>query len=292
MERRKASRINSYNKNLIKLTLIFFYIVFISCFNLKFQEKNIISNQWQGQKISLAKLGKNYKRQYRFNRMLSKFTSSKFLPYYKFIGKNFKIIGSYEANKRKYLIIKDKKQRLFKIHLKKNALPSFIVFEETLENAKNLIGKSIWLNDVFDQLNFLTDFPISFRPFQNVYVNDVVSFQNSDEGYPIWLKVSAKNGEEAIVRYNIQGRRVGIKDHYFKIDPLPKGWGNELSKKIKDRRADIGMTSRQVQIAIGYPDKIINTSSLHGVSEQWVYSLKNKKIYYQFEYDTLIYINN
>ena len=52
------------------------------------------------------------------------------------------------------------------------------------------------------------------------------------------------------------------------------------------------MTSKQVQIAIGYPDKIINTSSRHGMSEQWIYHLGNKKIYYQFEYDTLIYINN
>ena len=277
---------------MIKFTFIFFYIVFISCFNLKFQEKNITSNQWQGQKISLAKLGKNYKRHYRFNKMLSKFSSTKFLPYYKFIDKNFKIIGSYDAHKQNYLIIKDKKQRLFKLHLKKNVIPSFIVFEETLGNAKNFIGETIWLNDVFDKENFLTDFPKSFIPFQNVYVQDVVSFQNSDEGHPIWLKVVAKNGEDAIVRYNIQGRRVGIKDHYFKSDPLPKSWGNELRKKIKNRRADVGMTSRQVQIALGYPEKIINTSSRHGVSEQWMYLLKNKNIYYQFEYDTLIYINN
>ena len=63
-------------------------------------------------------------------------------------------------------------------------------------------------------------------------------------------------------------------------------------KKIKNRKADVGMTSKQVQIALGYPDKIINTSSRHGMSEQWMYLLKNKKIYYQFEYDTLIYINN
>ena len=33
---------------------------------------------------------------------------------------------------------------------------------------------------------------------------DVVSFQNSNVGHPIWFKVLAKNGEDAIVRYNIQ----------------------------------------------------------------------------------------
>ena len=79
----------SSNINLIKFSLIFFYIVFISCFNLKFQKKDIISNQWQGQKIRIAKLGEDYKRLYRFKKMFSKFSFSRFLPYYKFIDKDF-----------------------------------------------------------------------------------------------------------------------------------------------------------------------------------------------------------
>ena len=41
---------------------------------------------------------------------------------------------------------------------------------------KSLIGASIWLNDVFDPENFLTNYPNSFIPFQNVLVKDVVSF--------------------------------------------------------------------------------------------------------------------
>lgn len=275
-----------------KLILIFLYFVFIGCFNLKLQKKGIISNQWQGQKIGMAKLGKDYKRQNRFNKMLSKFSSSRFLPYYKFTDKEFIIIGSYKLNKQNYLIIEDKKKKVFKFPLKKNALPSFIFFEETFENAKNLIGDRIWLNDVLDQENFISNFPKSFRPFQNVHVQNVVSFQNSNLGHPIWLEVLAKSGKDAIVRYNFQERRAGTKDHYFKFDPLPKSWGNAVNKKIKNRKADVGMTSRQVQIALGYPEKIINTSSRHGVSEQWMYLSKNRKIYYQFEHDTLIYIND
>ena len=50
-------------------------------------------------------------------------------------------------------------------------------------------------------------------------------FQNSNVGHAIWLKVLAKNGEDAIVRYNLQGKRVGIKDHYFKVDPFPQKLG-------------------------------------------------------------------
>ena len=171
-------------------------------------------------------------------------------------------------------------------------VPSFLVLEEIFENAKLLIDTKIWLNNVWDEENFNTKFSNAFYRFQNVKVEDVIGFQNSDNGYPIWLKVLTENGEDAIVRYNTQGVRVGIKDHYFTSDPLPFKWGNKLHEKIKNREADIGMSSRQVRIAIGYPDKINSTSSRHGISEQWIYLLQNKKIYYQFEYDKLVYINH
>ena len=135
MERWKTSWINSSIINLIRFSLIFLFIVFTSCFNLKFQKEYIISNQWQGQKIRIAKLGDDYKKQYRINKMFSKFSSSRLLPYYKFIDKEFIIIGSYIYNKQNYLIINDKKQSLFKFPLRKNAMPSFIVFDKTLKNA-------------------------------------------------------------------------------------------------------------------------------------------------------------
>ena len=137
-----------------------------------------------------------------------------------------------------------------------------------------------------------TKFANAFYNFQSVEVKDVICFQNSDTGHPIWLKVITRNGEDAIVRYNQQGERVGIKDHYFTNDPLPFEWGTKILENIKNRKADIGMSSKQVLIAIGYPDKINSTSSRHGVSEQWIYFLTNKKIYYQFEFDKLVYINH
>ncbi len=278
--------------NLIKLISMYIYTLLISCYSLELEKKDIISNQWQGQKIRVAKLKEDYKKQIRHHKVFTKFSSIKFIPYHKFLGNEYEIVGFYELNKQNYLVIEDKKKRIFKFPCKKNALPSFIFFVKTFENAKNLIGNNIWLNDVFDQENFLTNYPRNFIPFQNVNVKDIISFQNSNAGHPIWLEVVTENGEDATVRYNSPGGRVATKEHYFKIDPFPKNWGNEVNKKIKNRIADVGMTSRQVQIAKGYPSKIINTSSLHGVSEQWIYPLENKKIYYQFEYDTLIYINN
>ena len=70
-----------------------------------------------------------------------------------------------------------------------------------------------------------------FYPFQSVKVIDVIIFQNSDKGHPIWLKVLAESGENALVRYNLQGLKVGIKDHYFIDDPLPKEWGKRDSSR-------------------------------------------------------------
>ena len=272
-------------------------ILLISCFGLKFQKNHIIPNDWKGKSIRIAELEASYKRENRFHKIFSKFSSKRFIPYYKFKDKTYNIVGSYNKIDESYIIIKDENDRFFKIsqkniNYKNNIVPSFLVFEDTFENAKLLIDTKIWLNNVWQQKSFITKFPDAFYPFQSVEVKDVIGFQNSDNGYPIWLKVVTEKGEDAIVRYNTEGLRVGIKDHYFTSDPLPPEWGNKINEKIKNRIADIGMSSRQVRIAIGYPDKINITSSRHGVSEQWMYFLSNKKIYYQFEYDKLVYINH
>ena len=276
---------------------IFPLILFINCFGLKFQKNDITPNDWSEKSIRISNLEDSYKRKHRFNKVFSKFSSKRFIPYYRFIDKTFSIVGSYNQGDEKYIIIKDKNGKFFKISQKnkkynKDPILNFLVFEENFENAKQLIDTKIWLNDVWDAENFITKFPNSFYTFQSVEVKDVIGFQNSDIGYPIWLKVLTEKGEDAIVRYNQQGVRVGIKDHYFTSDPLPLEWGTEILQKIKNRKADIGMSSKQVLIAIGYPDEINSTSSRHGVSEQWIYLLLNKKNYYQFEYDKLVYINN
>tara|TARA_Y100001980_G_C14545682_1_gene325382 strand:- start:1409 stop:2266 length:858 start_codon:yes stop_codon:yes gene_type:complete len=277
--------------------LTFPLILLINCFSVKFQKNDIIPNDLNGKTIRIADLEDSYKKKHRFNKVFSNFSSKNFIPYYKFIDKTYTIMGSYIGVGESYIIIKDKHDRYFKISQKNknysnDTAPSFFVFEESFKNAKLLTNTEIWLNDVLDKENFITKFPNAFHTFQSVKVKDVIGFQNSDSGYPIWLKVVTGNGEDAIVRYNTQGVREKIKDHYFISDPLPKEWGEKIHKKIKDKEADIGMSARQVLIAIGYPDKINITSSRHGVSEQWIYRILNKKVYYQFEYDKLVYINH
>ena len=276
---------------------IFLLILFINCFGLKVQKDDIISNDWKGKSIRIANLEDLYKRKHRFNKIFSKFSSKRFIPYYRFIEKTYNIVGLFNLGDENYIIIKDKNGKFFKIsQINKNnhneTVPSFIVFEENFEKAKQLIDTKIWLNNVWDEENFISKFANAFYNFQSVEVKDVICFQNSDTGHPIWLKVINRNGEDAIVRYNQQGERVGIKDHYFTNDPLPFEWGTKILENIKNRKADIGMSSKQVLIAIGYPGEINITSSRHGVSEQWIYFLSNKKIYYQFEYDKLVYINH
>jgi len=298
MGRRKSGRIILFNMRII----IFFFsifplILFLNCFSLKFQMDDIIPSNWNGKSIQIAKLEELYKKKHRFNKVFSKFSSKKFIPYYKFIDKAYNIVGLYKQGNKSYIIIKDENGKYFKIFQKNkndnnDTVPSFLVLEEVFESAKQFIGTKIWLNDVRDEKNFISKFPNAFDTFQSVEVKDAICFQNSDSGHPIWLKVITKNGEDAIVRYNQQGKRAGIKDHYFTSDPLPKEWGIEIHKNIKNREASVGMSSKQVLVAVGYPDKINSTSSRHGVSEQWIYFLSNKKIYYQFEYDKLVYINH
>ena len=276
---------------------IFSLLLFTSCFGIKVQKDDIIYNGWSGKSIRIANLEDSYKKKHRFNKIFSRFSSKNFIPYYKFIDKTYKIVGTYNLGDENYLIIKDKNGKHFKVYQKiknytKDTVPNFIVFEETFENVKQLIDTKIWLNNVWDQENFISKFPNAFYTFQSVEVKNVICFQNSDIGNPIWLKVLTENGEDAIVRYNQQGERVGIKDHYFTYDPLSSDWGVKIHENIKNRKADIGMSSKQVLTAIGYPDEINSTSSRHGVSEQWIYFVSNKKIYYQFEYDKLVYINH
>ena len=114
--------------NIIKLITIYIYMLLISCYSLEFQEKDIIPNQWEGQKIRVAKLEKNYKKQIRHHRVFTKFSSTKFIPYYKFTGNEYEILGFYELNKQNYLVFEDKKKRIFKFPCKKNTLPSFVFF--------------------------------------------------------------------------------------------------------------------------------------------------------------------
>ncbi len=86
--------------------------------------------------------------------------------------------------------------------------------------------------------------------------------------------------------------RVGVQDHYYTSEPLPRSWGKGMINKLLNKKIELGMKDRQVRISIGNPDEVNVTSSRHGISEQWVYiDLTGNKTYYQFEYGKLTYVS-
>jgi len=272
-------------------------LLFFGCFSFKDSEIILSPMDLTGKKIYFVPLSDNHKKSMNFNRVWSRITNKRFYPYWRLLNKTYTILGLYETWDHDYLIIEDNKGKRFKIEFDKQFglspdMPSYILFEEIRKDAQSLIGKTIWLNDTWDEKGFFTESDYSFPRFDPVKVIDIYLFQNRDYDYPVWLKIKSKFGDIAHVRYNGNEGRVGIQDHYYLSEPLPKAWGKDLIKKVLDKKVETGMNERQVRISIGNPDEVNYTSSRHGMSEQWIYFSNNKsKTYYQFEYDLLTFIN-
>tara|TARA_A100001037_G_scaffold306813_1_gene355997 strand:- start:9724 stop:10578 length:855 start_codon:yes stop_codon:yes gene_type:complete len=280
---------------------IFFIIIALfilkSCTIFDKPEIDISPNQWTGKKIYFVDLDDDYKKTAAFNRVWSKLYAKRFHPYHRLQHKQFTIIGTYETWKNDYLIIQDGKGRLFKKLFNfqvgdKPNFPSYILFHDILDSANAMIGKTIWLNNTLDFKGFYSFADYEFKRFESVIVVDVHQYQNSNQDYPIWLKVKAKNGLEGFVRFNGKEGRIGIQDHYYTSDPLPREWEKKVIELIQNRKIKLGMTERQLRLAIGNPDELHHTSSRHGLSKQWVYGTNmGERTYYQFENGKLIFVN-
>ena len=272
-------------------------LLIISCSFFQKPNLTISPNNWTGEQFTFAELDDLYKKKYSFNKTWSKLHKKRFRPYFKFLDKDYYIVGTYETFKEDFLIIENEKGIRYKMkfdtnHYEKNNLPSYFLFKNVKEDAKSMIGNIIWLNNTFDSKGFFTYTDYNFTRFEPVKIIDIFSYQNRNYDYPIWLKIISFSGYEGYVRYNGEEGRVGIQDHYYLTDPLPELWGNDIIKKILNKKIELGMTDRQVRISIGNPDKLNITSSRHGISKQWIYTdLNGNDIYYQFEYGKLIYIN-
>ena len=150
-------------------------------------------------------------------------------------------------------------------------MPSHIAFIDDIENAKKYIGKTIWLNDIFVDSIFINNTDVNYKKFQKVDVLGVRFFQNSKIDIPIWLEVGLKNQPSSYVRYNGKFKYHSRQNNYFTENPLKKVWANKILKNIIKGEIDYNMSFEQVRAAIGNPDIINNTSSRHGVSQQWIY---------------------
>ena len=254
--------------------------------------------EFSGLRVVFADLEDSYKRSKNFNKIWSKIHKNRYRPYFRFAGKSYIIDGILNKYKKGFLILKDENGNQFKMELnqeetQQKILPSYLLTEDIEKKAQDMIGEIIWLNNTLDPKSFFNLSDSRFNRFDQVLVIDTFPFQNSNSDYPVWLKVESKLKGIGFVRFNGNEGRVGIQDHYYISDPLPKSWSKQIVKKILNKKVEVGMKDRQVRISIGNPSSVNTTSSRHGIGEQWVYlDQKGNKTYYQFENGKLTYIND
>ena len=271
----------NFKKAIIIILAIFYKTSCISFHSLS-KEVIINENQWTDKNFIFSDVSKELFKQKKINENWSSFESDKRIPYFKLKNSRGKILGDHIKNNEKFLVINLENNKKYKWkynHAKKNLLPSHIAVFEDVENAKKLIGKNIWLNNIVSDTIFMGQLGSSFKKFQKVNVSGVKIYQNSIVDCPIWLEIDLKNDFNSYIRYNGKFKIHSRQNNYFIKNPIKKSWDQTSIEKIMEGKIEYGMNHEQVRASIGNPDIINNTSSRHGVSEQWIYgkNLSNKR---------------
>ena len=269
-------------KRAIIIILAIFYKTSCISFHSLSREIIINENQWTDKNFIFSDVSKELFKQKKINENWSSFDSDKRIPYFKLKNSRGKILGDHIKNNEKFLVINLENNKKYKWkynHAKKNLLPSHIAVFEDVENAKKLIGKNIWLNNIVSDTIFMGQLGSSFKKFQKVNVIGVKIYQNSIVDCPIWLEIDLKNDFNSYIRYNSKFKIHSRQNNYFIKNPIKKSWDQTSIEKIMEGKIEYGMNHEQVRASIGNPDIINNTSSRHGVSEQWIYgkNLFNKR---------------
>ena len=269
-----------------KIAIIIILAIFYktSCISFHSLSREIIinENQWTDKNFIFSDVSKELFKQKKINENWSSFDSDKRIPYFKLKNSRGKILGDHIKDNEKFLVINLENNKKYKWkynHAKKNLLPSHIAVFEDVENAKKLIGKNIWLNNIVSDTIFMGQLGSSFKKFQKVNVSGVKIYQNSIVDCPIWLEIDLKNDFNSYIRYNGKFKIHSRQNNYFIKNPIKKSWDQTSIEKIMEGKIEYGMNHEQVRASIGNPDIINNTSSRHGVSEQWIYgkNLSNKR---------------
>ena len=269
-------------KRAIIIILAIFYKTSCISFHSLGREIIINKNQWTDKNFIFSDVSKELFKQKKINENWFSFDSDKRIPYFKLKNSRGKILGNYINDNEKFLVINLENNKKYKWkynHAKKNLLPSHIAVFEDVENAKKLIGKNIWLNNIVSDTIFMGQLGSSFKKFQKVNVIGVKIYQNSIVDCPIWLEIDLKNDFNSYIRYNGKFKIHSRQNNYFIKNPIKKSWDQTSIEKIMEGKIEYGMNHEQVRASIGNPDIINNTSSRHGVSEQWIYgkNLSNKR---------------
>ena len=269
-------------KRAIIIILAIFYKTSCISFHSLSREIIINENQWTDKNFIFSDVSKELFKHKKINENWSSFDSDKRIPYFKLKNSHGKILGDHIKDNEKFLVINLENNKKYKWkynHAKKNLLPSHIAVFEDVENAKKLIGKNIWLNNIVSDTIFMGQLGSSFKKFQKVNVIGVKIYQNSIVDCPIWLEIDLKNDFNSYIRYNGKFKIHSRQNNYFIKNPIKKSWDQTSIEKIMEGKIEYGMNHEQVRASIGNPDIINNTSSRHGVSEQWIYgkNLSNKR---------------
>ena len=270
-----------FKRSIIILLAISFKTSCISFLGLS-REIIVNENQWTNKNFIFSDISKELSNQRRINENWSSFDSDKRIPYFKLKNSRGKILGNYATDNEKFLVINLENNKKYKWkydYTKENLLPSHIAVFDDVENAKKLIGKDIWLNDIFSDSIFMSQSGTSFKKFQKVNVVGLKIYQNSTVDFPIWLEINSKNDLNSYIRYNGKFRIHSRQNNYFIKNPIKKSWNQASIEKIMEGKIEYGMNYEQVRASMGNPDIINNTSSRHGVSQQWIYgkNLSNRR---------------
>jgi len=270
--------------------------LFSSCnlFNKNLNNDSIIKNKWSGETVLFSDVSSQILKKKYINRGWTKFNKNKSVPYFKLKKQKGIILGNYLNSQNEYLVVQLDNGKKYKWEktmwqINNNALPEHLCRIEDLKQAEKLNGKFIWLNSILGDTSFINVPGMVYNKFKKVKVIDTRVYQNGGRDWPIWLVIKSNNEFNPMVRYNGNKKIVGKQNYYFDYQPLPNTWGEDLILKIVSGKVSPGMSDEQVRVAMGNPDVINNTSSRHGISEQWIYGkLIGKKKYLSFEYGKLV----
>mgnify|MGYP001178631642 CR=1 FL=1 len=281
-------------KQILLINIFVFLSSSCNLFNKNLTNDYIIKNKWSGEAFLFSDVSSQILKQKYINQGWTKFNKNKSFPYFKLKKQEGIILGNYFNNQKEYLVVQLNNGKRYKWEksywqINDNALPEHLCLFKDLDQAEKLKGKYIWLNSITEDTSFINVPGMIYNKFKKVKIIGTRVYQNGGRDWPIWLVIKSNNEFDPMVRYNGNKKIVGKQNYYFDNQPLPKIWGEDLILKIVSGKLSPGMSDEQVRVAIGNPDVINNTSSRHGVSEQWIYgNVVGKKKYLSFKNGKLI----
>ena len=266
----------------------------MSCSYFYFFKKDVIikDNQWSNKNIVFSDLSKELSKQKKINNNWSMLNSDGRIPYFRLKNNTGRILGDYSSSLEKYLVVQLDNGKKYKWNydiFKITTLPTHLALVDDIEHAEQYIGKNIWLNEFRTDSIFINNSKIIFKKFEKVKIIGVRIFQNSVVDNPIWLEIYTDDEYSAFIRYNGEFKLQARQNNYYDKNPFKKNWDKAIIQKIKIGKIDYGMHIDQVRLSIGNPVLINNTSSRHGVSQQWVFGDHiDKKRYLLFKNGKLV----